>query len=125
MNETNALQTQIGGTHYKNLVMQPIEFIIKAKLSFIQGNIVKYITRYKNKNGKQDIEKCIHYAKLAIELNSSGPEYRMLNIAYTYCKVNNLSQAQTNIIVACVQDDYYLAIRYCNQLIKLEYENAG
>ena len=124
MNETNALQTQVGGTHYKDLIMQPIELIIKANLSFIQGNIVKYITRYKNKNGKQDVEKCIHYAKLAIELNSTGHKYRMLNFAYTYCKVNNLSQAQTKIIVACIQDDYYLVIRYCNLLIKLEYKKS-
>ena len=52
MNEANALRTQVGGTHYKGLVIQPIELIIIAKLSFIQGNIVKYITRYKNKNGE-------------------------------------------------------------------------
>lgn len=114
----NSLQSQVGGSHYKNLQMQPIEFIIKAKLSFIQGNIVKYISRYKDKNGIEDIEKCIHYAELAIALNDEGPEHRMLNLAYSYCKVNNFTKSQTNIIAACVQTDYYLVIRYCNLLKK-------
>lgn len=121
MEEIKSLQTQVGASCYKDLVMQPIELIVKANLSYIQGNIVKYITRYKNKNDKQDIEKCIHYANLAIDLNNNGPKQRMLNLAYTYCKVNNLDWPQSNIIAACVQDDYYLVINYCKRLLKLEF----
>lgn len=124
MEVNNALLTQVGGSHYKNLNMQPVEFIVKANLSYIQGNIVKYITIYKDKNGLHDIEKCMRYAQLAIDLDSTGPQNRMLGLAYSYCKVNNLSQHQTNIISACVQDDYYLVIRYCKQLLKAEKNNA-
>ena len=120
MEVNNALSTQVGGSHYKSLNMQPVEFIVKANLSYIQGNIVKYITRYKNKNGLQDVEKCMHYAQLAIDLDSAGPQNRMLGLAYSYCKVNNLSKYQTNIIVACVQDDYYQVIRQCKLLLKAE-----
>ena len=68
----NPLQEQIGGSHYKNFKMQPIELITKTRCSFIQGNIVKYISRYKEKNGKQDLEKIIHYAKLALKLKNKG-----------------------------------------------------
>ena len=64
----NPLDVQVGGGHYKNMAIQPIEFTHKNNLNFCQGNIIKYITRYKNKNGKEDLEKVIHYAQLLIEL---------------------------------------------------------
>nr|DAW00963.1 MAG TPA: nucelotide kinase [Caudoviricetes sp.] len=119
---SSTLNTQIGGGHYKNMVIQPVEFAVKAELNFIQGCIVKYVSRYKSKNGKQDIEKAIHFAKLAIELNQQGDEFLSnLGLAYTYCKANRFSQAQTNIIVSVVKEDYYGVIRYCTQLIKQEY----
>ena len=118
MEVKNSLTEQVGGSHYKKLSMQPIELIVKAKLSFIQGNIVKYITRYEYKNGIEDINKCIHYANLAMDLNDTGPEHKMLNIAYSYCSVNKLSAPQINVITACVQDDYYAVIKHCKKLIK-------
>jgi hypothetical protein len=63
-----AIDNQIGGNHYKNFKIQPIEFITANKLSFIQGNIIKYICRYDKKNGKKDIDKVIHYCELLKEL---------------------------------------------------------
>lgn len=65
---TNPLDVQVGGGHYKDLVIQPIEYTMKNNLNFIQGNIIKYATRYKSKNGVEDIKKIIHYAQLLIEL---------------------------------------------------------
>lgn len=116
----SALENQIGGSHYTNLKMQPIELIVQAKLNFIQGCIVKYISCYKQKNGIQDIEKCIHYAQLAIELNSVGPEIHSINLGYSYCKVNEFNTLQTNAIISTIQDDYYSVIRNCNLIIKQE-----
>ena len=52
---------QIGGSHYRNFSIQPYEFISKNDLSFFQGCVIKYVWRYKNKNGIQDLEKVIHY----------------------------------------------------------------
>ena len=57
---------QVGGKHYKTFRIQPYEFISKNNLSFFQGNVVKYVCRYKNKNGIQDLEKIIHYCELEI-----------------------------------------------------------
>jgi len=57
---------QIGGSHYKNMVIQPFEFISKNELTFFQGNVIKYVCRYKQKNGIQDLEKIIHYCQLEI-----------------------------------------------------------
>ena len=62
------LDSQTGGNHYKSLAIQPIEYITKNNLSFSQGNVIKYITRYKNKNGAEDIKKAIHMLQLILEL---------------------------------------------------------
>ena len=65
----SALDRQVGSTqHYKNFKIQPIEFITANNLSFIQGNVIKYICRYNKKNGKEDIDKAIHYCQLLKEL---------------------------------------------------------
>ena len=50
----NPYDTQVGGSHYKDFKIQPIEFITANKLSFIQASIIKYICRYDKKNGKED-----------------------------------------------------------------------
>lgn len=64
----SALDTQVGGGHYKDCPIQPIEYIMKNSLNFCQGNVVKYITRYKEKNGIEDLKKVKHYVDLLIEL---------------------------------------------------------
>jgi len=55
---------QVGGSHYKSIHIQPYEFISKNDLSFFQGNVIKYVCRYLNKNGIEDLEKIIHYCEL-------------------------------------------------------------
>lgn len=68
MKKENALAKQVGGDHYKKMAIQPIEFTHKNKLNFCQGNIIKYITRYKTKHGIEDLKKVKHYAELLAEL---------------------------------------------------------
>jgi len=63
-----ATKRQIGGKHYIKFAIQPIKFIIKNKLSFIQGCIIKYACRFENKNGIEDLEKIKHYCDLQIEM---------------------------------------------------------
>lgn len=64
----SALDRQPGGNHYKDRGIQPIEFIVANKLGFCEGNVVKYVTRHEEKNGKEDIEKAIHYLQFILEL---------------------------------------------------------
>lgn len=64
----SALDVQVGGDHYKSMPIQPIEFITKNKIPFIEGNVIKYICRHEYKNGIQDVEKVIHYCNLLIDL---------------------------------------------------------
>ena len=63
-----ALDTQIGGEHYKNYAIQPVEFITKNKLGFLEGCVIKRICRYENKNGLEDLKKAKHEIDLLIEL---------------------------------------------------------
>lgn len=62
------LGKQEGGDHYKNSKIQPIEYIHANGLKFCEGNVIKYVTRHKSKNGAEDIKKAIHYLELLLEL---------------------------------------------------------
>ena len=66
--KNGALLKQVGGNHYKDKAIQPIEYIHANKMGFIAGNVIKYISRYKEKNGEADIRKAIHYCELLLEL---------------------------------------------------------
>jgi hypothetical protein len=70
----SALDKQIGGSHYKDMAIQPIEYIHKNGLGFCEGNIVKYITRWKTKNGIEDLRKVIHYAELLIQMEQDNAD---------------------------------------------------
>ena len=64
----SALDRQEGGYHYKDMPIQPVQFIDANNIPFLEGNIIKYICRHANKNGAQDIKKVIHYCELILEL---------------------------------------------------------
>lgn len=70
---SDPLDTQVGGHHYK-LAIQPVEYIHKNDLGFIEGNIVKYVTRHRDKGRAQDIRKVIHYAQLLLKLEYGETE---------------------------------------------------
>jgi len=63
---SEALDTQVGGDHYRKYKIQPMEYILANDLNFCQGNIVKYVTRYRDKNGVEDLEKAKHYIDIII-----------------------------------------------------------
>jgi hypothetical protein len=64
----SALDTQEGGSHYKDMAIQPVTFIVKNNIPFLEGNVIKYVCRHASKNGVQDIDKAIHYLQLIKEL---------------------------------------------------------
>ena len=73
MTDPNALKLlfttlrQEGGDHYQKHKIQPYTFITENELSFFQGNVIKYVVRYKDKNGVEDLKKIIHYCQLEID----------------------------------------------------------
>ena len=66
---TSSLDVQVGGDHYKEMKIQPVEFITANNLGFLEGCIVKRICRWKDKDGLKDLEKIKHEVDLLIELN--------------------------------------------------------
>ena len=63
----NSLDEQVGGKHYRNMKIQPAEFINENKLLFAEGNAIKYICRHSVKGKEQDIRKAIHYLEMILE----------------------------------------------------------
>jgi hypothetical protein len=64
----SALDTQVAGSHYCNRAIQPIQYIHANNIGFFEGNVIKYVTRWKDKGGIADLEKAKHYIELLIEL---------------------------------------------------------
>ena len=62
-----SFKKQVGGSHYLKYKIQPVEFIIKNNIGFVEGNIIKYILRFKEKGGVQDLLKAKHYIELLID----------------------------------------------------------
>jgi hypothetical protein len=63
---------QVGGDHYMDKAIQPWDYIIANNLGYLEGNIVKYISRWKDKGGVDDLRKAQHYLAKLIEV-SDGP----------------------------------------------------
>ena len=70
---TPSIDVQVDGDHYKNLAIQPAVYSYKNNLNWHQGEIIKYVTRYKDKNGKVDLEKARHLIDMLIELEYDSP----------------------------------------------------
>ena len=67
---THALQNQVGGGHYKDLKIQPVEYIHANKIGYFEGNVIKYVTRWRDKGGVEDLRKARHYIDLLLELET-------------------------------------------------------
>lgn len=68
--QTSALNVQVAGDHYKTLAIQPVEYIHANKIGYFEGNVIKYVSRWRSKNGIKDLEKAKHYIELLIELET-------------------------------------------------------
>ena len=66
----SALDVQAGGTHYKELPIQPVQYIHANGIGYFEGNVIKYVSRWRSKGGMADLEKAKHYIELLIELET-------------------------------------------------------
>lgn len=62
------LRTQQGGEHYKGMRIQPVEFIHENSIGYLEGNVIKYVCRHRQKGGIEDLRKAQHYIELLIHL---------------------------------------------------------
>ena len=67
-----ALDTQVGGSHYKGFKIQPVEFIHQNGIGYMAGNVIKYVSRYQEKNGIEDLKKAQHYIDILIEFEQGA-----------------------------------------------------
>lgn len=74
-----AIDKQVGGDHYKDMVIQPIVFCQANNLNACESSIVKYACRHKQKGRRKDLEKVIHYAQMLIELEYGEDEAKVAN----------------------------------------------
>ena len=61
---------QVGGEHYRNKAIQPWDYIVSNNLGYLEGCVVKYVSRYKEKGGMQDLQKAAHYLQKLMEVQS-------------------------------------------------------
>lgn len=62
-----ALNEQHGGAHYRELKIQPVVFIMKCQMGFCEGNVIKYVTRWRDKGGAGDLRKARHYLQFLMQ----------------------------------------------------------
>ena len=120
---SSALSQQIGGSHYKMMTFQPIILIGMLDLDFCQGNVVKYVSRYKLKDGVNDLAKAKHYCQMAEELeNKQAPDAVLLSEAiddvWDFVRKNNLDYEVYMILMHVVRRRWNDAICNINELIR-------
>lgn len=67
-----ANEEQVGGQHYVSKAIQPWDYIVSNKMGYLEGNIIKYVSRYKEKGGLEDLIKAAHYLEKLIEVTRDG-----------------------------------------------------
>jgi len=72
----SALDVQVGGDHYKGMAIQPFEYIYANNIPFPEGNAIKYITRWRKKNGIADLDKAIHTLQMLRELELKSQQIK-------------------------------------------------
>lgn len=100
-----SLEKQIGGWHYKNMTIQPIEFSYRNQLNPLAFSIVKYLSRYHAKDGKKDLQKTLHCIEMWEEFvgrqyfgwQSENPT-TLRAATVEYCEVNALGSNETQVL---------------------------
>lgn len=114
-NYINALDTQVGGTHYTDMKTQPLDLIVGLGLGFLQGNAIKYLSRYPRKGGVEDLLKARDYCRKAHALLDSEPttecyQTRATRAVDSYCESNGIVGDVREAILSIVLLDWCKAI---------------
>jgi hypothetical protein len=74
--DKTANSVQVGGDHYKTKGLQPWDAIIEWKMGFLDGNALKYLVRFRDKGGVEDLMKARHYIDKLIEVETNEPDIK-------------------------------------------------
>jgi Protein of unknwon function (DUF3310) len=107
----SALDRQVGGVHYRTLAIQPVAFIMANQMGFCEGNVVKYVTRWRQKGGLEDLRKVRHYLQFIQENEeymamlartrrycNAGAWWRDAVRADEYIEANSLAREEAGVI---------------------------
>ena len=113
---------QIGGNHYQS-DYQPLNLILKYNLNFIQGSVIKYVTRHRRKNKEEDLLKALSLCETGLNFDKYNFLcYDVNKDVYDYCKKNELnSYLYEKVIIDILKKDYKNAIDSIKAIIKTEY----
>ena len=113
---------QVGGSHYQS-DYQPLDLILKYNLNFIQGSVIKYVTRHRRKNKEEDLLKALSLCETGLNFDKYNfLYYDVNNEVYDYCKKNELnSYLYEKLIIDILKKDYQDAIDNIKAIIKTEY----
>lgn len=121
--EKDALKKQVGGEHYKEMNVQPIELIASLELNFFQGNIVKYLSRRKGDDDITDWQKALHYCELAIKLDRKRNqliETAIEDEIRAYAESNDLGFAKEFIIKSICLKRYRKTSKFMMWVIRIK-----
>lgn len=113
---------QVGGNHYQS-DYQPLDLILKYNLNFIQGSIIKYVTRHRRKNKEEDLLKALSLCETGLNFDKYNfLYYDVKNEVFDYCKKNELnSYLYENVVFYVLKKDYKNVIDNIKAIIKTEY----
>lgn len=94
----NPLDVQVGGKHYKQFKIQPVELYNQFKLGFGEANVIKYSMRHQSKNGAEDLNKVLHYVDLMIQFNNPIGKFIPMEYIEKFIYVNHLNAFHRSII---------------------------
>ena len=112
----SALNTQVGGTHYSEMPIQPMEFAMTQMYDFATASILKYVSRHRQKNGRQDIQKAIHIVELRNEIIVKHGLYDLLQAVRSVRRVSGLTWVSSNTHNVAARDVHiYVEVNAFNE----------
>lgn len=113
---------EVGGTHYADMKIEPIELICALDMDFIQGSIIKYVSRYKNKNGVEDLKKALHYCTIGFDYPNTNRKINLDRSKYLciqeYCMLNEFNDVIETAIANCCVGNFSACANEISRLIK-------
>lgn len=116
--KTKTNEQQVGGNHYESLKIEPVRIFTAFNFNWFQGEILKYVSRFLNKNGEQDLDKAIHISQMAIDLIKPkvkrdikyvrviGKRKYLFDLLNDYCEQFKYQEYVTVIIIGLIEENY-------------------
>lgn len=129
----SALTSQVGGDHYRNKAIQPVQFSMANELDACAHSILKYVTRHREKHGRRDLEKALHFVDLRLELATVEHRVTVWRITMeNYCRANQVPQPETyalkllGVWLQSGDPDYARLLKNAiRRIIAVDYDSTG